>query len=184
MPDWGALTGREWSWIIAGAGLALVAAFALRVWWRGAMRRWRLRQRFAWASKAEDLAAGVLKKNGYRILGREVELTWSIQVDGASVPINIRADYLVSRDGRSFVAEVKTGRSAPSIENSATRRQLLEYRLAYPVHGVLLVDMERRVVRRVVFPMASTQSAGWSMLLAFAAGAGLGVGAALWWLQR
>jgi hypothetical protein len=184
MPDWGGWTGREWGWILAGVGFALVAFFGVRGWWRGAMRRWSLRRRFAWASKAEDLAAGVLKKSGYKILGREVELTWTVHVDGESVPIQIRADYLVSRDGRSFVAEVKTGRSAPQITSSATRRQLLEYRLAYPVHGVLLVDMERRVVRRVVFPMASTQSAGWSMVMAFVAGAGLGLGAALWWLQR
>ena len=40
-----------------------------------------------------------------------------------------------------MIAEVKTGRRAPSLDNDATRRQLIEYRLAWPeVEGVILVD--------------------------------------------
>ena len=68
-------------------------------------------------------------------------------------PIVVRADLLVSRGARRFVAEVKTGARAPRIETAATRRQLLEYAVAYDVDGVLLVDMEEHTISEVEFPM-------------------------------
>ncbi len=50
------------------------------------------------------------------------------------------------------MAEVKTGAAAPQLSTAATRRQLLEYRVAFDVDGVLLVDAEAGRVQRVVFP--------------------------------
>jgi hypothetical protein len=50
------------------------------------------------------------------------------------------------------VVEVKTGALAPKIETSATRRQMLEYRVAFDVDGVLLVDAESGTVHEVTFP--------------------------------
>jgi len=76
-----------------------------------------------------------------------------VQVDGDDVDFELRADLLVKKGGRRFVAEVKTGESAPRIETSATRRQLLEYALAYPVDGVLLVEPQRGRIREVTFPL-------------------------------
>jgi hypothetical protein len=73
-------------------------------------------------------------------------------VDGESVPVTVRADYLVVRAGRRYVAEVKTGSTAPSAHHVATRRQLLEYRHAFEVDGVLLVDPEEDSVSEVSFP--------------------------------
>ena len=63
-----------------------------------------------------------------------------------------RADLLVERDGRLYVADVKSGALATDPTLPATRRQLLEYLLAYEVDGALLVDMEARQIREVVFP--------------------------------
>lgn len=37
---------------------------------------------------------------------------------------------------------MKTGKLAPRLDHAATRRQLLEYRVAFGVDGVLLVDAE------------------------------------------
>ena len=68
--------------------------------------------------------------------------------------IALRADLLVERGGRRYVAEVKTGEAAPSLATAATRRQLLEYLIAYRVDGVLLVDAERGSVHEVEFPGA------------------------------
>ncbi len=61
---------------------------------------------------------------------------------------------LVERDGQHFIAEVKTGASAPDLSNAATRRQLLEYALAYNSPVILLVDVERDRVLEVSFPPA------------------------------
>ena len=66
----------------------------------------------------------------------------------------MRADYLVEADGEVLVAEVKTGDVAPRIETAATRRQLLEYHVAFEVDGVLLVCPERGVIHRVDFGLA------------------------------
>jgi len=168
-------------WMLAAAAFGLLLLYAFSVWVQGAWNRLRLRRRAARARRGEDEAADVLRAAGYRVDGREVEHTWEVGLDGERVPIGIRADYLVSRGGRAFVAEVKTGRSAPQLLNRATRRQLLEYRLAYPVHGVLLVDMEKRRVREVVFPLAPARRPVWPMALTFLMGAAMGAGLALWW---
>jgi hypothetical protein len=93
--------------------------------------------------------------------------------DGEPQAIELRADLLVSRAGRRFVAEVKTGASAPRLQTPATRRQLLEYSVAYDADGVLLVDIDAQRIHEVRFPHArgrDTASAKWVWAaLAFAA---------------
>lgn len=124
-----------------------------RLWWRDAARRFRDRRRSARAVAGEAAAEDLLRGLGYAITDRQAPLQYALQVDGAPHPVSLRADYLVERGGRRYVAEVKTGGQAPSLRTAATRRQLLEYRLAYAVDGVLLVDMEASAVREVVFPL-------------------------------
>jgi hypothetical protein len=50
---------------------------------------------------------------------------------------------------------VKTGRQAPRLGHADTRRQMLEYQLAFEVPGVLLVDAESGRVREVRFPVTA-----------------------------
>src|SRR5262245_45038780 len=66
--------------------------------------------------------------------------------------MELRADYLVEQNGQLLVAEVKTGDEAPNLETAATRRQLLEYYVAFAADGVLLVCPERGAIHRIVFP--------------------------------
>lgn len=139
------------AWVIAALcafvlTLVLVARAAAR--WRSrraARRRW---QRAARGEvEAEDLLAGL----GFAVVDRQAGLVWSIECDGEAHPVELRADLLVERDGRRYVAEVKTGQSAPLLTNAATRRQLLEYSVAYDVDSVLLVDVEAQAVREITF---------------------------------
>jgi hypothetical protein len=90
---------------------------------------------------------------GYQVLASQVETTYTLLVDGKPSSFTLRADYLVRRSGRRFVAEVKSGQVAPRIDTAATRRQLLEYGAAFQVDGVLLVDGELRQVKEVTFPV-------------------------------
>jgi hypothetical protein len=90
-----------------------------------------------------------VRRAGYQILGRQVEGGWTVHADGEPLDVDLRADLIVSRKGRRYVAEVKTGRVAPSLDCAATRRQLLEYRVAFGVDGVLLVDAEEKRVIKV-----------------------------------
>ena len=74
------------------------------------------------------------------------------------VEFTLIADYLVERDGRRWVAEVKTGERALDLRHGPTRRQMLEYRHAFDVDGVLLVDAEGQQITRVRFRERATHS--------------------------
>lgn len=135
--------------VLFGALLALVITRRLRRW-RGSRRALRR----AWrASTGEHDAVGMLRRAGFRIVARQARTWWSPRVDGEPQETEVRADYLVEFDGELLVAEVKTGDHAPELATAATRRQLLEYRVAFDVDGVLLVCPERGVIHRVDFPL-------------------------------
>jgi hypothetical protein len=59
---------------------------------------------------------------------------------------------LVRRGGGRYVVEVKSGAVAPRVQTPGTRRQLLEYQLAFDVDGILLFDADRRELHEVSFP--------------------------------
>jgi hypothetical protein len=87
-------------------------------------------------------------------LDRQVRCLWWMEVDGEEEEVELRADLLVERDGERFIAEVKTGVQAPDPGFPPTRRQLLEYRLAFDPYRVLLVDIEGGEIMEVTFPRA------------------------------
>jgi hypothetical protein len=137
---------------------AVAALCALALLWLIAARRWQrhqasrlARRRSARAVDGESEAEEVLMDLGYEILDRQAARTWTIWVDGDPCDIELRADLIVSRDGRRYIAEVKTGDDAPRIANASTRRQLLEYCVAYDVKTVLLVDADAGEVHEVDF---------------------------------
>jgi hypothetical protein len=143
---------------VAAALLALVQTLRLAA--RGFFRRRRLALARERGAQGEVRAEALLRRLGFTILGRQVAVTYGLGVDGHRVAVDLRADYVVAEGGRRYVAEVKTGVFAPRIETAATRRQLLEYRIAFEVDGVLLVDAEAERVRRVEFPLPEGPAAG------------------------
>ncbi len=94
----------------------------------------------------------MLRSAGYTIVARQARTWWSPLVDGVPHETELRADYLVESGGATFVAEVKTGDEAPRMSTAATRRQLLEYHVAFDVDGVLLVCPELGTIQRIEFP--------------------------------
>lgn len=112
---------------------------------------WRARRRGARAVAGEGAAREMLEEAGYAVVAAQARIDWEILVDGEPFVVELRADYLVERDGETLVAEVKTGAAAPSLATAATRRQLLEYRVAFGVDGILLVVPERGTIQRVEF---------------------------------
>lgn len=144
---------------VSPAVLVLLVALVVvtLLWRREAGRTARVgRRRQRRAMRAEHDAERLLKRAGYKLLDRQVEASWPVEVDGQVRRAAVRADLLVSRRRRRFVAEVKSGDQAPRPDHPQTRRQLLEYQLAYDVDGVLLVDMEEGRVIEVAFPAART----------------------------
>ena len=132
------------------AVLLLLALFAW--WWETLRGSRRSKARLRVAAKGESDAEALLADAGYEILDRQVRRVWSLEIDGELIDVICRADLLVARAGREFIAEVKTGNFAPDPSRPATRRQLLEYQIVFPVDGVLLVDMVARRIHTVHFP--------------------------------
>lgn len=150
--------------VLVGALFALVLARLMRSW-RGSRRAIR---RAARAGAGEHDAVDLLEDSGYRIVATQARTWWSPLVDGEPHETELRADFLVegeNDDGVTelLVAEVKTGEEAPDLSTAATRRQLLEYQVAFGVAlgtaGVLLVCPERGTIHRVEFPSAPTKVA-------------------------
>jgi hypothetical protein len=159
---------------LLGIGLALVLAYLALHLVRQLARRRRIR-RAARAAQAERAAAQVLIRAGYAIVGRQVRRAWSVLADGEEVGFDLIADYLVESAGALWVAEVKTGPRALSLRHGPTRRQLLEYRHAFGVNGVLLVDAEAEHVRRIQFRERRSGDRAKSALCWLAAGVLLGL---------
>ncbi|HEY0193952.1 MAG TPA: hypothetical protein VGC42_22700 [Kofleriaceae bacterium] len=150
---------REVLGVLAAAMLAgAVAALFLARWLRG----WRgsrvARQRAARAGAGEGHAAVLLRRAGYRIVAAQARTRWTVRIDGEPLALELRADYLVEAGGERLVAEVKTGDVAPRLTTAATRRQLLEYLVAFEADGVLLVCPEAGAIHRIEFPTGSARS--------------------------
>lgn len=143
-------------------------------------RRWLLRAKRG--RIAEQRAASLLERRGYRIVASQVEWPCELLVDGRETRYKVRGDYLVERRGRTYLAEVKSGAQATRIENPATRRQVLEYLSVFPVSSVLLVDMESETVSEIRrkegsrHPLRRTKLLRWAAAGALLVFAGVGMG--------
>ncbi len=167
--DLSVATPPFWLTLVVGA-LALVAGGAGALAVARQVRAVRMRMRMARARAREAQAAEMLRRAGYAVLESQPRATSTLLVNGQPLLTEIRADYLVRRWGRLYVAEAKSGTRAPDPTERGTRRQLLEYATAYAVSGVLLVDTEAGTVARIDFPALRRP------FLGFQAGFWLGVG--------
>ena len=133
--------------------MALAAALAQVA--KRKFEQWRFTRRLVAtlrrAGEAESRAARILTRAGYAVIGSQVPTRYTLWIDDKPLSIGLRADYIVRQRGRVFVAEVKSGKFAPNLQTVATRRQLLEYRMAFGVDGVLLVDAETDLIHQIVF---------------------------------
>lgn len=136
-------------WGIGAIVLLLGALLGLRLasW----IRRRRGRAASRRGARGERIAVRLLERAGYDVLTLQASSQTWVKADGDAQSFDVRADAIASRGQRRFVVEVKTGRAA-DLGNRNTRRQLLEYALAYPEHEVLLVDATRKTITAVEFP--------------------------------
>ena len=155
-------------WIVLAAAAAVIALLqTVRLAWARASRGWALRRQANRAKQGEARAEVLLRAAGYAIVARQAVGSWTLHSDGAPLAVDLRADYLVSRDHRRFVAEVKTGRLAPRLDTASTRRQLLEYRFAFDVDGVLLVDADAERVSSIEFDAPTSRTGRSTLWLAW-----------------
>jgi len=132
--------------LVALLGLLFGLALSRRARRDGLTRHRRL------GTRGERAALRLLRRHGYRVLGTQVAGTVLVRVDGSVRRFAVRADALLRRRRRRFVAEIKAGAVTARLAHRGTRRQLLEYAHAFEVDGVLLVDAARGEILEVEFP--------------------------------
>lgn len=157
-----------------GAAIALLVVQSVRLWATQSRPRRRLEQNRRAGAEGEILAERLLRERGYEVEARQVGGRYALLVDGAPRQVTLRADFVVRRGQRRFVAEAKGGRVAGRIETIATRRQVLEYCVAFDVEGVLLVDARAGEVSLVQLPRsAGAPTGGWGRVAIALSGTGL-----------
>jgi Holliday junction resolvase len=150
------------------AALALVASWAW-VWRR--WRRWRSLARVRRGHQGEREARQVLERAGWKVLRSHPPGALVLEVGGGPREQPVTADYLCRKGGRVLPAEVKTGDAADPCSRD-TRRQLLEYAVAYQSGSTLFVDADQGEVVEVAFPGLGPPRRRWrGAMLCFMAGA-------------
>ncbi len=124
---------------------------SLRLWYNNFSSRRQQRKRFKRGIKLEKKAESYLINQGFSILGEQLEYKHSYFVNSEETSSILTIDYLVEKNGRLYVVEVKSGKTAISIKNRSTRRQLLEYAVAIECEGVYLLDMENEELSLITF---------------------------------
>ena len=132
--------------------LAAIFGAILLAWVRRLADRSGRRARARQGQRAERHAERLLARAGYRVVERQITRRWTLWINGEPTEVTCRADLLVRRGREHLIAEVKGRGPATDPRNPSTRRQLLEYVLAFDVDGALLVDMASGEIHRVEFP--------------------------------
>jgi len=132
---------------ISGGIICLILYIKISKW----LRAKRLRKRFSKSRQAEKEAEKILKKNGYAIIDAQKSKPLLITIGDKIHRYLVRIDYLVRKRGKVYVVEVKSGEKIPYITNRETRRQMLEYYLAYQPSGILLLNMKNKSISEVKF---------------------------------
>jgi len=152
---------------ISGGIICLILFIKISNW----LRAKRLRKRFSKSRQAEKEAEKILRKNGYVIIDAQKSKPLLITIGDKIHRYLVRIDYLARKRGKVYVVEVKSGEKIPYITNRETRRQMLEYYLAYQPCGILLLNMKNKSISEVKFQFEITMRQKAIRILYFLAGA-------------
>lgn len=102
------------------------------------------------SKRAEKKVEKWLIRNGFQIIEKQQSKPLIIKAGTVLHRYLIRIDFLVKKGGRIYIVEVKSG-SHNKITKRETRRQLLEYFLAYQPYGIILFDADTRKYSEIRF---------------------------------
>lgn len=132
--------------------LFLLALQSLRLMWLRGQAARRMNKNRRLGHRGEQQAKKILIRAGYTIIEEQVQTTYALLVDQKPITARLRADLLVSKAGRQYIAEIKAGEQSAKVTRRETRRQLFEYQWAFNVDGLLLVDAQAERIIEVQFP--------------------------------
>jgi len=113
--------------------------------------KWKLKKRLRRAKKGEQKAIDLMKNYGFNVVDLQKKESYTLFIDDKPREVSVKADMIVKKGRNTYVAEVKTGEKVTSPTYPNTRRQLLEYYMVYRPKGLLLVDMEKRKIRKIEY---------------------------------
>jgi len=120
-------------------------------------KRRKLQKQFKRGNELEKEARYFLENKGYNILEEQYVHYHEYKVNGETHKSKLIIDYVVSRDNKTYLVEVKTGEKAISISDKNTRRQILEYYFAIDNDGVFLLDMENEELLKIEFTVKDSK---------------------------
>ena len=120
-------------------------------------KRRKLQKQFKRGNELEKEARYFLENKGYNILEEQYVHYHEYKVNGETHQSKLIIDYVVSRDNKTYLVEVKTGEKAISISDKNTRRQILEYYFAIDNDGVFLLDMENEELLKIEFTVKDSK---------------------------
>lgn len=130
--------------------LGLLAAAGTWAYARRAFPRARSPRRRTEISRRYQRAIAFLEEEGYTVRDVAPVVSLTTRVDGRAHTGEVQADLIAAQGRRTFVVHLR-GADTRRLTARPVRRQLLEYVVAYRPDGILLVDLERRRIRRVEF---------------------------------
>jgi len=120
----------------------------------------KVKKRFERGNKLELQAKSFLKSKGFTMVDYQSTYEHKYMVDGEVQYAEIKPDYIVKKNGKKYIVEVKSGTTAISARNRSTRRQLLEYDYVVENDGVFLLDMENRDLKLIQFKSKAEKRTG------------------------
>ena len=129
----------------------ILVVITLNYKFRSFLKTRKVKKRFTRGRRKENEAQAYLISNGFKILDYQKSFEHKYFVDNRQRTSELKVDYFVSKNGKKYLVEVKSGQSAISASYTSTRRQLLEYKFALPNNGILLLDMENRKIEEIKF---------------------------------
>ena len=107
------------------------------------------------AKVGESEAAKLLQNKGYHIVEEQARMPVKMLIGKECYESFIKADFIVEKNQKRYLAEVKTGKQAnPRLPN--VRRQLYEYQNLFETDGILFIDMNNYDIIEVSFTIPKT----------------------------
>jgi hypothetical protein len=110
-----------------------------------------LKKRFDRGTLLESQARKFLESKNYRIVEEQKIYYHKYLVNGIPHESKLILDYVVKKKGKTYIVEVKSGKSAIYLKDKNTRRQILEYDFVIENDGVFILDMENKNMQLVEF---------------------------------
>ena len=109
------------------------------------------KKRFARGHMLESKARAYLENIGYDVINEQNVHYHNYTVNGIDYQSKLILDYVVEKEGKTYIVEVKSGKKAISMSDRNSRRQILEYDFVIKNDGIFLLDMENKNMQLVTF---------------------------------